>query len=84
MTFVTAVGLMAAFCTTIAFAPQAIKTWRTRSTADISLGMFSLMVAGIALWLIYGVMIRDIPLIAANLVTLFLAGVILVLKLRHG
>lgn len=84
MTFVTAVGLMAAFCTTFAFAPQAIKTWRTRSTSDISLGMFSLMVVGIALWLAYGVMIEDIPLIAANLVTLFLAGVILVLKLRHG
>ena len=84
MTFVTAVGLMAAFCTTFAFAPQAIKTWRTRSTSDISLGMFTLMVVGIALWLAYGVMLRDVPLIAANLVTLFLAGVILVLKLRHG
>jgi MtN3 and saliva related transmembrane protein len=81
---VTVIGLLAAFCTTLAYAPQAIKTWRTRSTADISLGMFSLMVVGIVFWLIYGVLIADLPLILANLVTLALAGTILVLKLRHG
>jgi MtN3 and saliva related transmembrane protein len=84
MSAVTFVGLLAAFCTTLAYAPQAIKTWRTRSTADISLGMFSLMVVGIVLWLTYGVLLGDLPLIAANLVTLALAGTILVLKLRHG
>lgn len=81
---VTLVGLLAAFCTTLAYAPQAIKTWRTRSTGDISLGMFSLMVVGIVFWLVYGVLIGDLPLILANLVTLSLAGTILVLKLRHG
>ncbi len=81
---ITALGLAAAFCTTTAFAPQALKAWRSRSTADISLSMFLLMVAGIVLWLAYGVLIGDIPLIAANAVTLCLAGSILALKLRHG
>lgn len=84
MSAVTWIGLLAACCTTLAYAPQAIKTWRTRSTRDISLGMFSLMVAGIVLWLVYGVLIADLPLILANLVTLALAGTILALKLRHG
>jgi MtN3 and saliva related transmembrane protein len=84
MSAVTLIGLLAAFCTTLAYAPQAIKTWRTRSTADISLGMFSLMVVGIVFWLIYGLLIEDLPLILANVVTLSLAGTILVLKLRHG
>jgi MtN3 and saliva related transmembrane protein len=84
MSGVTWIGLLAAFCTTLAYAPQAIKTWRTRSTADISLGMFSLMVVGIVFWLVYGLLIEDLPLILANLVTLSLAGTILVLKLRHG
>lgn len=84
MSAVTWIGLLAACCTTFAYAPQAIKTWRTRSTRDISLGMFSLMVAGIVLWLVYGVLIADLPLILANLVTLALAGTILALKLRHG
>lgn len=84
MSAVTWIGLLAACCTTFAYAPQAIKTWRTRSTGDISLSMFSLMVAGVLLWLIYGLLIGDLPLIVANLVTLSLAGTILVLKIRHG
>lgn len=80
----TFLGLAAAFCTTAAFVPQVVKTWKTRSTADISLGMFLVLVVGIALWLVYGVLIGDVPLIAANLVTLVLAGTILAFKLRHG
>jgi MtN3 and saliva related transmembrane protein len=80
----TFVGLAAAFCTTTAFVPQVIKTWRTRSTHDISLGMFSLMTLGILLWLVYGAFIGDLPLIIANLVTLVLAGTILLFKLRYG
>lgn len=77
------IGYAAAVCTTIAFAPQLAKAWRTRSTADISLGMFSILVTGIVLWLIYGALIEDGPLIAANSVTLLLAGGILLLKLKH-
>jgi len=84
MTYVTAIGLGAAFCTTIAFLPQAIKTWRTRSTKDISLGMFLIFSIGIALWLIYGLLQHDIPLIAANRITLVLALTILGFKIRHG
>jgi MtN3 and saliva related transmembrane protein len=84
MPLATLIGLVAACLTTIAYAPQAIKTWRTRSTGDISLGMFALMVTGVALWLVYGVMIGDLPLILGNGVTLSLSGAILVLKLRHG
>jgi MtN3 and saliva related transmembrane protein len=77
-------GLVAACCTTFAFVPQVAKAWRTRSTADISLSMFSMMTFGIVLWLIYGLIQTDIPLIAANLVTLLLSGTMLYLKLRHG
>lgn len=77
-------GLVAACCTTLAFVPQVIKTWRTRSTGDLSLGMFSVMVTGIVLWLIYALIRGDLPLAAANGVTLVLAGTMLVLKLRHG
>jgi MtN3 and saliva related transmembrane protein len=79
-----AIGFAAAACTTIAFLPQALKAWRTRSTADISIGMFLLLVVGIILWLVYGAILGDLPLIAANVVTLCLAGAILVLKLHFG
>ena len=84
MTSVTVLGLLAAFCTTAAYLPQVLKTWRTRSTADISLGMFLLMVSGLVLWLAYGIILADLPLIASNTVTLLFAGMILYFKVRHG
>jgi MtN3 and saliva related transmembrane protein len=84
MSALTLVGLAAAFCTTFAFVPQVVKAWRSRSTADISLGMFSIMCTGIVPWLVYGAIRGDLPLVIANVLTLLLAGLILLLKLRHG
>lgn len=81
---ITFIGLGAAFCTTIAFLPQVIRTWRTRSTRDLSLPMFLIFTTGIFLWLVYGLAMRDLPLILANGVTLVLSGTILFFKLRHG
>ena len=78
------IGFAAAACTTVAYAPQVIKVWKTRSAHDISLGMFLIMVLGLALWLIYGLLCGDGPLIASNAVTMLLAGGILVMKLRYG
>ena len=84
MSLVMLTGMIAAVLTTAAFLPQVLRTWRTRSTSDISLGMFITYVTGILLWLVYGLMLGDIPLIASNAVTLVLSGAILLLKLRHG
>ena len=81
---ITWLGLIGAFCTTFAFLPQVIKTWRTRHTADISLGMFLLMTTGTLFWLAYGIALSDLPLIAANIVSLVFAGTILYFKLRYG
>jgi MtN3 and saliva related transmembrane protein len=83
MTAETAIGLLAAMLTTIAYVPQVMRAWRTRSTHDISLPMFLLMAAGITLWLAYGLLISDLPLIAANLVTLILVLSVLYFKLRY-
>ncbi|MEH6754927.1 MAG: SemiSWEET transporter [Alphaproteobacteria bacterium] len=76
------IGGVAAVLTTIAFLPQVIKSWRSRSTRDVSLGMFLILNTGIVLWLIYGLILESRPLIYANTVTLILTGTILVLKLR--
>ena len=75
-------GLVAGMCTTISFLPQVIKTWKTRSAKDLSLGMFSLFCIGVVLWLIYGIMVMDIPVIAANFVTLLLSTTLLIFKIR--
>ena len=80
----TAIGLLAALLTTAAFLPQVLHTLATRDTRGISLRMYVIFVAGVLLWLIYGLLMRDLPLILANAITLVLAGAILILKLRHG
>src|SRR6478735_9390164 len=76
------IGLAAGMLTTIAFLPQVIKTWKSRSAKDLSLGMFSLFCLGVAMWLAYGILVRDIPVIAANMMTLMLASTLLFFKLR--
>jgi MtN3 and saliva related transmembrane protein len=83
MTYSDALGYLAAALTTAAFVPQALMTWRTRRVDGISLGMYSIFASGVALWLVYGVLIRAWPIVAANAVTLTLALFILALKLRH-
>jgi MtN3 and saliva related transmembrane protein len=82
MNIIQVLGLVAGSLTTAAFLPQVIKTWKSRSAKDLSLGMFSLFCLGVLLWLIYGLIVRDIPVIAANLLTLMLASTLLFFKLR--
>ena len=76
------IGLLAAILTTSAFLPQVIRVVKTHSTKDISLAMFIIFCIGILLWLIYGIMIKDVPVIIANAATFILAGVILFYKLK--
>jgi MtN3 and saliva related transmembrane protein len=75
-------GLIAGFLTTMAFLPQVIKTWRTRSAKDLSLVMFLLYCLGVFLWTIYGIMIDELPVILWNIITLILAAVILFFKIK--
>jgi MtN3 and saliva related transmembrane protein len=82
--WVSLIGSVAGISTTGAFLPQVIRTWRTRSTEDISLGMFLLTVFGLFLWLVYGLALNDWPLIVTDAVSLILAVTILGLKLRYG
>jgi MtN3 and saliva related transmembrane protein len=84
MTVTDWTGSSAAALTTIAFIPQAWKVWRTKHTADISLGMYVLFTAGVALWLAYGLMLDSWPIIIANSVTLLLAGIVLAMKIKFG
>ena len=76
-------GYAAALLTTIAFVPQALKSWRTRDLSGVSLTMYGLFTLGVALWLVYGLLLGSWPIIAANAVTLGLAGTVLALKVLH-
>jgi len=66
----------------MAFIPQVVKTWRTRSAKDLSLVMFLLYCLGVFLWMIYGIMIDELPVILWNIITLILAAVILFFKIK--
>ena len=76
------IGFIAATLTTIAFLPQVIKVWKSRSARDISLGMYCLFSTGVLLWLVYGIMLAAWPIIVANLITLLLALLIVGMKLK--
>jgi MtN3 and saliva related transmembrane protein len=79
-----AIGLVGGTLTTVSFLPQAFKVWRTRSTRDISLGMFALAWLGMWLWLIYGLYLGSPALVICNGTTIVFAGYILLCKLRFG
>ena len=76
-------GFSAAILTTTAFIPQVIKIWKTKSTRDISLGMFSMFCLGVFIWLIYGFIIHALPVILANAIIFILASIILIFKIKY-
>lgn len=81
---VTTLGLIAGTLTTIAFIPQIVKAWLSKSTEDLSWGMVSIFSSGVLLWLIYGIWIASLPVILANAVTLLLQCGIIALKIKFG
>jgi MtN3 and saliva related transmembrane protein len=79
----TVIGSIAACGTTLAWLPQVLKTWKTRSAEDFSWGYLALFTTGVALWLVYGFLKKDGVIMAANGVTLALVFVVLFVKVRE-
>jgi MtN3 and saliva related transmembrane protein len=77
-------GYFAGVLTTLAFLPQAIKAFRTRSTKDMSLTMWLLLTTGVFCWLVYGIQLRAGPIILTNAVTFLLVAAVLLLKIKNG
>jgi MtN3 and saliva related transmembrane protein len=77
------IGLAAGTCTSLAAAPQLIKAWKTKEVKDLSLKMFLLFVVGIGLWLVYGVLKSDFPIIVTNSISLAINAAMLALKLKY-
>ncbi len=81
---IDAIGYLAATLTTVAFIPQASLTWKTRRADGVSRGMYTVLTLGVALWLVYGLVIGAWPIVVANATALALALFILGMKLRYG
>ncbi len=77
-------GYFAGILTVISFLPQVIRAWRTRQTRDLSLGMFSLLITASTLWIVYGIMTADWPVILTNTGMIALNGALAVAKVRYS
>ncbi|PHQ61868.1 MAG: hypothetical protein COC08_03240 [Maribacter sp.] len=84
MDLTSIIGNIAAIMTTSSFLPQAIKTIKTKNTDSLSFPMYLLFVIGVGLWLIYGTLNNQMPIIVGNLITLVLAGVILAFMIKNN
>jgi len=84
MVYVEIIGFTAGIFTTLALVPQAIKSWKSKHTKDVSLMWITILTVGIFLWLVYGLLINSMPLVIANAVSFIFALTILILKLRFG
>ncbi|MCB8746085.1 SemiSWEET transporter [Rhodoferax sp. U2-2l] len=83
MTLIDIIGSIAATLTTVSFLPQAWHTFQTKDVSGISLGMYSVFTAGVAGWLVYGLLLQAWPIVISNAITVSLAAAILVMKLRY-
>lgn len=83
MDFYELIGYAAATLATLAFVPQVLKSYREKSTKDISLVMYLVFFTGVVLWLIYGIHLNSMPMIIANTITALLALSIIILKIKH-
>jgi MtN3 and saliva related transmembrane protein len=84
MKLIDLVGYIAATLTTAAFLPQVLKVWRSKSTKDLALPTLLSFITGVSMWLTYGLLVKSMPIIIANAVTLLLNLVILHFKLKYG
>lgn len=77
------IGIIAALCTTLSYIPQLLKIIKTKKTDDISLWMYILLTFGLSCWLIYGIILKDIPLISSNIISMAFSTYVLYLKIRN-
>lgn len=82
MTSLDILGLIATCCSTSSFVPQVWRTWKTRDVSGISLSTYAIITVGLALWLVYGILRNDLPLIVGNSVMVVLTGSIAVMKIK--
>jgi MtN3 and saliva related transmembrane protein len=82
MDSLTLIGNFAGFLTTVAFVPQVLKTWKSKSASDLSFGMFLVFSLGVLCWLIYGILLAEFPIVLWNTVTLIMVLALLIMKLK--
>lgn len=83
MNYLTFIGLFAALMTTISFIPQVIKSWKTKSVEDVSMIMYVILMTGQFSWLVYGILIKSLPLILSDFIVFVLTIIMLFFKFKY-
>jgi len=83
MQYIDYLGFFAGALILASLVPQIIKSWKTKETKDISLAMFVIYLIGVVAWLIYGILIKNLPMTVTNIICLFLASINLCLKIKY-
>ncbi|MDP3733475.1 MAG: SemiSWEET transporter [Candidatus Daviesbacteria bacterium] len=83
MTIAEIIGFAATILAPLSFLSQVIKTWKSKETKDISLGMYVIFWIGVVLWLTYGLLLKDRPIVINNIIMLTLTSIMLFFKLRY-
>jgi len=81
---ITLLGYIAGFFSTLSFLPQVMKSVRCRSTRDLSWVMLLMMIAGSVLWLSYGLLVGQIPIVITNGLLFLLISALIAVKVRFG
>ncbi len=76
-------GIIAGTLTTISFIPQVLKIYKTKNAKDLSTLTFCIFSCGVFLWLVYGIVAREWPIILANGITLILILLIIIMKFSY-
>lgn len=84
MDWTQVLGLTAGCLTSSSTFPQILKTWKTKDARDVSVGMFSVLLCGVILWVLYGIKKSDVPIVATNSLAILLNSIMLFFKLRYG
>jgi MtN3 and saliva related transmembrane protein len=84
LTVTTLLGLLAGTLTSVAAIPQVVRAFRTKRVRDISIWQPLILVTGLFLWLGYGLLLRDLPLIVANIVSIICNSAVIVMKMSYG
>lgn len=84
MNYISIIGSIGATLTTVCMVPQIVKVWKTRQTKDLSLAYFGILATGVALWIVYGLLLKEPPIYIANIITLTFCLTIIGFKIKYG
>lgn len=84
MDWIQILGIVAGLCTSASLVPQLVKVWKEKEAEDVSLWMLAVLMSGLILWVVYGFLRKDIPIIATNIFSVLVNASLIVLRIKYA